>query len=98
MTRVMDRERKCLGRKTPEGRYKRLLEYQARCAARRKTVALPAHPAAPDHIPVSKPDDSAVLRSQTSDERQLPWSDLKEVTEHDRETNLGSRSRAPPAS
>ena len=102
MRRVRDRERKCLRRKTPAGRYKRSLEYQARRAARRaarrKTAALLAHFASPDPAPVSKPGGPAVLRSQTSDERQLPWNDRKEVTEHDRETSLGKRSRAPPAS
>ena len=98
MRRVFDRERKYLRRKTPEGRYKRFLESRARRAARRKTVALPAPPASPDLAPVSKPDGPAVLRSEMFDERQLPWSDRKEVTEHDRETSLGNRSRAPPAS
>ena len=102
MGRVLDRKRKCLRRKTWAGRFKRSLEYQARRAARRaprlKTVALPAPPASPDVAPVLKPDGPAVLHSETFDERQLPWSDRKEVTEHDRETSLGKRSRAPPAS
>jgi hypothetical protein len=97
MNRVRDRERKCLQRKTPAGRFKRCLEYRARRAGRQKAVALPAHPASPGPAAVSKPGGPAVLGSQTFDERQLPWSDPKEVTEHDRETNLGSRSRAPPA-
>lgn len=102
MGRVFDRKRKCLRRKTQAGRFKRFLEYQARraarCEARRKTAALPAHWASPGLAPVSKPDGPAVLHSEIFDERQLPSSDRKEVTEHDRETSLGNRSRAPPAS
>lgn len=94
MARVRDRERKWLARKTPAGRFKRHLEYQARRAA---CAVLPEQAAEPRSRNMPLDRGETVVNSRDLAERRLPCRDLKVVTD-DRETHPSRRSRPPPSS
>ena len=95
VARVRDRERKWLARKTPAGRFKRRLEYQARRAA---CAVLPEQAADPRDRNMRIDCDETVLNSRDLAEPRLPCHDLKMVTDDDRETHPDRRSRPPPSS
>jgi hypothetical protein len=90
-SRVRDRERKWLCRRTSAGQYKRLLEYEARRATRKHLRRQAASPLTPDHR-------AAVLGYRERSDSSLSCRDSQEVPAHDSETSAGTRPRAPPAS
>ena len=95
MTRVRDRERKWLARKTEAGQYKRGLEYQARRdsrAAQREMAENDWRENSAQHR------RDTVLRSQQSDQPRLPYRDSKEAIDDDRETCTDRGPRPPPSS
>jgi hypothetical protein len=94
-TRVRDRQRKWLARKTPAGRFKRHLEYQSRRAARaaphgqtadsrRRNLAIDCEETVVDYRDLAEP--------------RLPCRDGKMVSGDDRETHPDRRSHPPPPS
>lgn len=92
MRRVRDRERKHLRRKTPGGRLKRRLEYQARCARRKgvpRSVARPCSSAA-DRPSAPVGDYRSVTRCALSSAAEQEPAD-------DQKTPADSRPRAPPS-
>ena len=98
MRRVRDRERKYLARKTKAGRRKRRLEYKSLAD---KRLALPA---ANEDSPRSSQIVGGVTAATIAvggygqgESSALPFRQSPEVAEHDCQTSLGSRPRAPPA-
>jgi hypothetical protein len=91
--RVCDRERKWLNRKTPAGRYKRSLEYQAQRARRATRLG----DGTKHDEPVVGSSFRTVVNYKDPDTTALSCR-AEEVPGHDRETSAGTGSRAPPAS
>lgn len=89
--RVCDRERKWLSRKTPAGRFKRRLEYQARRLARRGVATRNRNVLTGDAA-------DAVVNYGAPSQVALPCGDLQERFADDPQTPASSRPRAPPSS
>lgn len=98
LRQVRDRERKYLARKTPAGRRKRRLEYQAakvkRCQGPPDPRRVPSGPVSTE----SGPSPGSVLGYGRPCDPRLGFSRSLEVTTDDSETAPGPRPRAPPAS